>query len=519
MKLSTKLILGFNAVASVVLVGGGIGIYSHYSAVQNERATLASYHTTIDALNHVRNAQRHFMAEVQEWKNVLLRGHLQSDHDEYWNRFLKTEAAANQALDDLERNAPKFGIDAAAVTRVVQAHADLGRQYREALKSFKVDDPTSTAVVDKLVRGRDRPTAAAFDEMARQIDRQVEERLVVRETTLNRNARIAQTIMWVGTVIGIALGVIFGVVFSLSVARYIRSVASRIWEGTEQVSNASSQVASSSQALASATSEQASSLEETSAALEEVSSTVRQNADNARQARDLSRHNRQIADAGMAEMQSMQTAMAEIKAASDNIAKIVKSIDEIAFQTNILALNAAVEAARAGEAGMGFAVVADEVRSLAHRSAQAAKETAGMIEDAIRKSENGVQISSRISGTLEQILTDARKVDELIERIAEASSQQTQGLGQINQSLQQIDRITQGNTASSEETAAAAHDLEQLASGLKNELHLLLDSSHDVGATHAGAVKVAAIAAEEPTARSDSSEPVKAKREKVTADV
>jgi methyl-accepting chemotaxis protein len=173
-------------------------------------------------------------------------------------------------------------------------------------------------------------------------------------------------------------------------------------------------------------------------------------------------------------MQTMSAAMEAIKISSDDIAKIIKTIDEIAFQTNILALNAAVEAARAGEAGMGFAVVADEVRNLAQRSAQAAKETAAKIEGAIAKTAQGVDISSKVSLTLNEIVVKARQVDELAAEVAGASREQTQGITQINIAVGQMDKVTQSNAANAEESAAAAEELNAQALTMKESVAQLL---------------------------------------------
>jgi len=201
---------------------------------------------------------------------------------------------------------------------------------------------------------------------------------------------------------------------------------------------------------------------------------TKRNAADAREAKELAGHARTIAEAGSNEIQQMSQAMDAIKQASNNIAKIIKSIDEIAFQTNILALNAAVEAARAGEAGMGFAVVADEVRNLAQRSAQAARETAEKIADSITKSDRGVQISLKVSASFQEIMNHVRKVDDLIANIATASKEQSDGLSQINTAVSQVDKITQSNAAGAEESAAAAQELNLQSDALKEALNEML---------------------------------------------
>jgi len=265
----------------------------------------------------------------------------------------------------------------------------------------------------------------------------------------------------------VVLGAALGWIISRSITRPLKVITAGLAGGSEQVAAAANQVSGSAQSLAEGASEQASSLEETSASLEELTSMTKRNADSAAQAKDLAAQTRSAADTGASDMDQMKLAMAAIKVSSGEISKIVKTIDEIAFQTNILALNAAVEAARAGEAGMGFAVVAEEVRALAQRSAQAAKETAAKIEDSVSKSEQGVSFSAKVAGSLQQIVERARKVDALVAEIATASHEQTQGISQVNAAVSQMDQVTQANAGNAEESAAAAEELNAQSAELR----------------------------------------------------
>jgi methyl-accepting chemotaxis protein len=236
----------------------------------------------------------------------------------------------------------------------------------------------------------------------------------------------------------------------------------------EQVNDASGQINTGSQMLAEGANSQASSLEEISASLEEMSSTTRQNAGNANHAKQLSNESRSSAEKGNTAMERMSSAINKIKASSDETAKIVKTIDEIAFQTNLLALNAAVEAARAGDAGKGFAVVAEEVRNLAQRSATAAKNTADLIDESVKNAQGGVEISMEVARILNDIVDGSSKVSDVIAEIAAASDEQSKGIEQVNTAVAQMNTVTQQNAANSEESAAAAEELrgqaEELAS-------------------------------------------------------
>lgn len=266
------------------------------------------------------------------------------------------------------------------------------------------------------------------------------------------------------------IGATLALVISKSLSRTLGSISQTLAEGADNVASASGQISSASQMLANGAGDQAASLEETSASLEEMASMTQRNSDNAEKAKSLTVETRTVADTGAADMREMTKAMDDIKGASDNIAKIIKTIDEIAFQTNILALNAAVEAARAGESGMGFAVVADEVRNLAQRSAAAAKDTAALIEDSINKSARGVLLNAKVGQELADIATKSRQIDDLVGEITTACREQSQGISQINLAVSQMDKVTQSNAASAEESASASVELNGQAMALKQTM-------------------------------------------------
>jgi methyl-accepting chemotaxis protein len=246
----------------------------------------------------------------------------------------------------------------------------------------------------------------------------------------------------------------------------LTDVVGRIKTTTDSILVASGQIASGNQDLSSRTEEQASSLEQTAASMEELTSTVKQNADNARQANQLAVSASEVAVKGGAVVGQVVDTMASIDASSKKIVDIIGVIDGIAFQTNILALNAAVEAARAGEQGRGFAVVAAEVRNLAQRSAAAAKEIKGLIDDSVGKVQAGTSLVGEAGNTMQEIVGSVKRVTDIMGEITAASHEQTQGIEQINQAITQMDQVTQQNAALVEEAAAAAASLQEQAGGL-----------------------------------------------------
>ena len=338
------------------------------------------------------------------------------------------------------------------------------------------------------VQNRDQATAtslaqgklkAAFMEHRKGIDQLVavaEESSDQIEKSANQEAAVRISLLIVVLLGGLAAVWLYSQRVMRTLVGTLKSAADQLAQGCHQVSVAAAQISASSQNLSSASSEQASSVEETSASLEEMTSMIRATSENAQKAKTFASETRAVTDAGSVTMQEMDRTMAEmnqamaaIEMSSGEVAKIVKNIDEIAFQTNILALNAAVEAARAGEAGAGFAVVADEVRSLAQRSAAAAKATAHKIEQAIGSTRKGSQCTARVGESLEQISKKMAATDSLVGEIATAAREQAQGIEQVNAAIGQMEKVAQSNAANAEETAAAAAQVEAQGGAL-NEI-------------------------------------------------
>ncbi len=325
----------------------------------------------------------------------------------------------------------------------------------------------------------------------------------------------ARSIMYATILIGtISLFVLMAVVFLIAknIADPMTRIVGGLKDGAEQVASASEQISSSSESLAEGSSEQAASIEETSSSLEEMSSMTKQNAENAQQADSLMKEANQIVGKANDSMIGLTTSMEEISKASDETSKIIKTIDEIAFQTNLLALNAAVEAARAGEAGAGFAVVADEVRNLALRAADAAKNTAELIDGTVKKIKTGSGIVADTNEAFRKVAESSSKVGKLVGEIAAASNEQALGIGQVNTAVTEMDKVVQQNAANAEESASASEEMNAQAEqmkGMVGELMALVagqgkgaQSSASAGSVHAPrAVPGKAVSAKMATTR------------------
>lgn len=338
--------------------------------------------------------------------------------------------------------------------------------------------------------GKFMPAIAKVDES---IEMQVNSNQAAADASiaaLNDDIAVSRKILIAGVCATLVCSIVVAFFAARSINRALKTISSALAAGADQTSAASTQVAQSSQSLAQGASEQAASLEETSSSLEEIASMTKKNADTAHQASVLSAESKNLADKGKGTMSKMGGAIADIQKSARESAKIVKTIDEIAFQTNLLALNAAVEAARAGEAGKGFAVVAEEVRNLAIRSADAAKKTAELIEGSVQNAKNGVDISDEVAKSLDEITTATGKVNQLVSEIAAACQEQTQGVGQVNEAVQQMDKVTQSNAAAAEESAAAAEELTSQSEGLRSvvkELTILVQGASASTASPAAA--------------------------------
>ena len=305
--------------------------------------------------------------------------------------------------------------------------------------------------VDEQASGMAENLEALRDQLVKESE-SATARFSARQASTNR-------LVLLMAIVGVLLTIGVGTLVVMRVSRRLRTAVASLTEGSQQLLSASEQVAGSAQSLSQGATEQAASLEETSASMEEMASMTRRNAESARQATRLVTDVHDRVDESQTALRDMVQSMAAIRDCSQRVSKIIRTIDEIAFQTNILALNAAVEAARAGEAGMGFAVVADEVRNLAQRSAQAAKDTADLIEESTAKVQNGSEKVSHVTEAIRGITESVNRVKSLVQEVSDASTQQTQGFDHIAQALSQMEKVTQSTAATAEESAASSEEL------------------------------------------------------------
>ncbi|MEP7364996.1 MAG: methyl-accepting chemotaxis protein [Acidobacteriota bacterium] len=450
-KLSTKLsvVLGATAVlgclASAALIWRLGAISSDYNTVLRNEVQFES---------EARVMQVTFKKQVQEWKNILLRGSDPQALAKYTGEFQKEDRAVKDIAHGLQAKVSDPEVHS-LLTQFATEHDKLSTGYSQSLENFKRGGGTDFAAADKAVKGQDRAPTDLIDQIVERLNTLAHQRTDALERTSSRQ-------IWaVIIILSICYLIVLPVAYQLLkwVKKVLDHAATELGACANEVWNAARQVSETSQLLARGASDQAAALEETAASSTEMSSMTQSNAASAKTAADVvERANLRVTDAGSA-LHEMQDSMRAINDSSDQIARIIKVIDEIAFQTNILALNAAVEAARAGEAGMGFAVVADEVRNLAQRSAQAARDTTSLIEDSIQKANAGRQRVDRVSAVMQSLAGEISQAKGLITEVSAGSGEQAKSVDELARALVQIEAITQRITAQAEESASASEEL------------------------------------------------------------
>ncbi|MDQ8203902.1 methyl-accepting chemotaxis protein [Pelagicoccus sp. SDUM812003] len=397
--------------------------------------------------------------------------------DETWDAYLSTEmtekekrlvAETKQLFAPADRAMDRFQDFLASRSGSVKGQLD---QFDGPL--YAIIDPVTTKItelVDLQLAEAEREYQISFEHY-------------------QQSKHLAIWLLAVGSAAG--LGLTFWVTRStVTLISGVQRVSTELMSAAQGSSSAAQQVSSTSQEVANNTSEQAASLEETSASIQQISQMTAQNGKRAADTSVLAKQVGDVAQKGATDMKGMIDAMNEIKSSSSDISTIIKTIDEIAFQTNILALNAAVEAARAGEHGAGFSVVAEEVRNLAGRSAKAAQETAQRIESSIRSTTIGVERSQQVAESLDEILEKVHGLTDLAAEVAEATDSQTSGISQVTHAISQMEKVTQSNAASAEQCASSAEELTAQAAMVRDSVRELLTIVNiDRAASETGAAR------------------------------
>ena len=465
MSLTKKLLSSFAAMLGLVLLmGAGLLLVTRELSGDLERAA------------NVTARQQYLAGQVSagaaelaslERGTVLAAMLADTAHQQaYQQAFSQHAEDLRKSLSELRRTADAG--EAAARLQSLEQQASAVAQAHEELRQAMAGQQMDAALV--IFAQKVQPS---LEEIARQsvtlVEKQNRDLASASAASAAKSARSSTVTI---VLLLIALGVGASVLWMVRRVGYaLKNLAARMSESAERVSGGASMVSSSSRSLAAGASQQAASLEETSASTEEIASITRKNADHALEVAGLIQQSAEGAVGVNQSLDRMVVQMNEIGNSSNKIARIIKVIDEIAFQTNILALNAAVEAARAGEAGLGFAVVADEVRNLAQRCAQAARDTAGLIEDSIVTSRDGNARLDQMAANVRAMTENSTKVKSLVDEVNMGSQEQARGMEQIARAVMQMEQVTQRTAASAEESASAGADLNDHANALRALAH------------------------------------------------
>jgi methyl-accepting chemotaxis protein/methyl-accepting chemotaxis protein-1 (serine sensor receptor) len=461
MTIGKKLMISFGAALALIIALS----YAYLSATSSlGKAVLEAYEVDAKKLDQSGLILKASGDMVAFEKGIVLRSFTKEQSKIVANEqnFKASNVKLEKAMSDLE---PLLITEAAKkmVASMRQAHDSWMPLHEEVLRLSEAGQAEAASQVHiNRVMPLIASLSASTEELTAAVWKVAQTAEGEAASTLTQSRWIAFVLIGVGVVIG---AIVFFVIRNINVT--LRNIVSDLKQGGEQVASASGQVSASSQSLAQGASEQAASLEETSASSEEINSMAQKNTENSRQAADLVTQSQQKFGEANQMLQQMVVAMGEINASSDKIGKIIKVIDEIAFQTNILALNAAVEAARAGEAGMGFAVVADEVRNLAQRCAQAAKDTAALIEESITKSNDGKTKVDRVAESIHTITEQSASIKTLVDEVRLGSEEQARGIEQVAKAVNQMEEVTQKTAANAEESASAGEELNAQAEALE----------------------------------------------------
>jgi methyl-accepting chemotaxis protein len=464
MKMRTKLVLMFflciGSVSSSLM-------FMSYRQMNVSKDAIEKMNQGFAQVRLIQEMQNAFKTQVQEWKNVLLRGAEPEQRQKYFEGFVKESASIHTAAEKL---APDLGADnAKLLAEFTTAEDALTLKYTEVKKQTLDGEVFDAKAADKAVKGLDRKVLEPLEKLTAALS------LAAQESSRQASEKIAGYFNFslILTAVFFAIAILVSWQFALRLARTLTEVNRGLSDSGGEVATASEQMSTASQQLAEGSTQAAASLEETVASIEEVSSMIQLNANNARESGALSQKSREAAKRGETEIGRLITEMAQIRDGAKRIEEITRVIDDIAFQTNLLALNASVESARAGELGKGFGVVADAVRALALRSATAAKDISLLIKENVEKAASGAKIADASSVALQEIVMTVNKVADLNSEIASASQEQSNGIAQISKAMNQLDQATQGNAAAAEETAASSTEMASQAQMLKSYVNSL----------------------------------------------